>query len=82
MVHCDHCNLMLSEAKCNMIMCRMPDVNDGITCIKLLCKRCGTNHDGCRLHAGAARPPKGREMWPGAWLAKDEWAVQVNALAK
>ena len=70
---------MMSETKCNMLMCRMPDVNEGAECNKLLCKPCGRNHDGCRKH-GHGPPPAGCEMWCGAWLSDDEWYVQVNAV--
>ena len=71
---------MLSENDCNMLMCRMPDVNEGVTCIKLLCKTCGRRYDGCRLHGGAFKPPSGQELWCGAWLRKEEWCMQVNAV--
>ena len=71
--------LVLSDAKCNLLMCRMLDVSQGHTCNKLLCKTHGLQHDGCRIH-GLGKPPNGCEMWVGAWLNQDEWTGQVNAV--
>ena len=51
----------MSDTKCNLLMCRMPDVNTGLECNKLLCKPCGRKHDGCRKH-GHGPPPAGHEQ--------------------
>ena len=70
---------MLSDTKCNLLMCRMMDVSHGHTCNKLLCKTHGMTYDGCRKH-GLGKPSRGNEMWVGAWLHPDEWNAQVNAV--
>ena len=76
--HCDRCGIMMSDTKTNLLMCRMHDLN-GVECIRLLCKTCGRNHDGCRKH-GLGPAARGKEQWAGAWLEDSEWHPQVNAV--